>query len=98
LKLVYETGDLRRGEYVREVFGDGSPCYVLGGHGGYNSLIQTPGGANRAGVIFGFRKLKTTGRVGRKDADFLLALIDLLRLYSCACQRTKGRGVRWVAS
>jgi hypothetical protein len=32
-------------------------------------LIQTPGGSNRAGVAFGSRKLKTTGRIGRKNAD-----------------------------
>lgn len=30
-------------------------------------MIQTPGDANRAGVIFGIRKPKTTGRVGRKN-------------------------------
>lgn len=30
-------------------------------------MIQTPGDANRAGVIFGLSKPKTTGRVGRKN-------------------------------
>jgi hypothetical protein len=32
------------------------------------SLIQAPGDANRAGVIFGLNTRKTTGLVGRKDA------------------------------
>ncbi len=30
-------------------------------------MIQTPGDANRAGVIFGFRKPKTTRQIGRKS-------------------------------
>jgi hypothetical protein len=30
-------------------------------------LIQTPGRANVAGVVFGLSKLKTTGRIGRKN-------------------------------
>jgi hypothetical protein len=41
-------------------------------------LIQAPGGANRAGAIFGIRKPETTGRVGRKNppsrADWLASL------------------------
>jgi hypothetical protein len=42
-------------------------------------LIRTPGGANRAGVIFGSRTRKTTGRVGRKNGptrDDWLASLD----------------------
>jgi hypothetical protein len=32
-------------------------------------LIRTPGGANRAGVIFGLSKPKTTRRIGRKNGE-----------------------------
>jgi hypothetical protein len=32
-------------------------------------LIQAPGDANRAGAIFGIRKPKTTGRIGRKNGS-----------------------------
>lgn len=42
-------------------------------------MIRTPGGANRAGVIFGSSKGKTTGRVGRKNGptrDHWLASLD----------------------
>jgi hypothetical protein len=67
LKLIDEAGNLRGGEDVRQVSGDGSPCYFQRGHGGSISLIQTPGDSNRAGVNFGSRTRKTTGRVGRKD-------------------------------
>jgi hypothetical protein len=41
-------------------------------------LILTPGRANVAGVVFGLNKLKTTGRIGRKNrpnrADWLASM------------------------
>lgn len=42
-------------------------------------MIQTPGDANRAGVIFGLSKPKTTGQTGRKNGpskDDWLASLD----------------------
>ncbi len=42
-------------------------------------MIQTPGGSNRAGVIFGFITGKTTGRTGWKNQPYRadwLALLD----------------------
>lgn len=70
-------------------------------------MIQTPGDANRAGVIFGIRKPKTTGRVGRKNGanrdDWLASLdpgiapyVDVLDAAGIetfeSCEGTKGHG------
>lgn len=70
-------------------------------------MIQTPGGANRAGVTFGSRKLKTTGSVGRKNdasrEDWLASLdpgiapyVDVLDAAGIetfeSCEGTEGHG------
>jgi hypothetical protein len=50
LKSGDEVRYFGRVEDAQEVFGDGSPCYVLGGHGGSISMVQTPGGSSLARV------------------------------------------------
>jgi hypothetical protein len=49
-KLADELGDLGAVEQLGKLYGVRAPWYGRIGHGGYVSLVLTPGGANLAGV------------------------------------------------
>lgn len=67
LKLADQIRNLGRVEQSCEVARNRARCYFGNVHGGDNSLGQTPGDANRAGVNYSVTKAQSTSRVGRKS-------------------------------
>jgi len=66
-----QSRDFGRVEYLLKLVNRRWERYLRNVHGAVTSVVQTPGGANRAGVVFLGRSRNFTPAIGRKTAKLL---------------------------